>query len=142
MSEFGIVFSLGRYLGPSLRQSGFFQYWIPPKREATIQKWFQNYGDQVVFFARFAPGLRMPLYLSSGLYGVSPWKFFFLDGLAATLSVPLWIWLGSFFGSRLELLEEKIQQVHLGLYGILGGFLGLSLLLWFLKRYFKKRFSL
>jgi membrane protein DedA with SNARE-associated domain len=49
-----------------------------------------------------------------------PWKFILLDGLAALISVPLWIYVGHLFGSNLEELEVKIRQFQFGVYLILG----------------------
>ena len=50
---------------------------------------------------------------------MSLWKFFFLDGFAALISVPVWIWVGFVFGSNLEALGDKIKQFQWGIYIIL-----------------------
>jgi len=134
----GIVFLLGYRLGPQLQQGQFYKSLMKDGREAKIHTWFSKYGDRVIFFARFAPGLRMPLFLTAGMYHVPFWKFLTLDGLAALISVPLWIWVGYFFGSNLEMLEVKMRQFQLGIYSVLG--VGLIVLIggYFLKKKFKK----
>lgn len=119
----GIVYFIGRFTGPKIRDTRFFKRLINPQREAKVAEWFQRYGDKVVFFARFAPGLRMPLFLTSGIYHIPVWKFFLLDGLAAVISVPVWVWIGSFFGSNLEALDRIIRKVQFNLYLALGGLL-------------------
>ncbi|MDD9950356.1 MAG: DedA family protein [Zetaproteobacteria bacterium] len=118
----GTVYSIGRILGPKIKGTYLYQK-IVGKREHKIQSWFTKYGDKVIFFARFAPGLRTPLFLTSGLYRVSPWKFLALDGFAAIISVPVWIWVGKIFGANFELLEQKITQMQIGIFGIIGGLL-------------------
>ena len=102
-------------------------------------RWFSKYGDKVIFFARFAPGLRMPLFLTAGMYQVSPWKFLALDGFAAIISVPVWIWVGYIFGANLETLEAKIQQFQLGIYSIVGGLLVIILATWYVKKKIKMK---
>jgi membrane protein DedA with SNARE-associated domain len=65
----------------------------------------------------------MPLFLSAGLYKVPFWKFFALDGFAALISVPLWIWLAYTFSSNLELLMERAKTLQMGIFAILGSLL-------------------
>ncbi len=130
----GIVFMLGRHAGKKIKKTRLFKHIIKPGTDQKIQSWFSRYGDKVIFFARFAPGLRMALFLSAGIYHVPAWKFFTLDGIAATISVPLWIWLGFVFGSNLELLEAKIRQLQFGIYGVLGLLIVVLGLAWFIKK--------
>ena len=134
----GVVFFLGRLGGPKIKSWAIFRRVFNEKRELMIRSWFDKHGEKVVFFARFAPGLRMPLYLSSGIYRVAPWKFFVLDGFAAIISVPLWIWIGRAFGNHLEVLEEKVHQLQMGIYGVIGLVLIVVLAFIFLKKRFMR----
>jgi membrane protein DedA with SNARE-associated domain len=113
------IFLIGSRAGDRLKKTRFFARLLPPERDAKIQNWYAKYGDKVIFFARFAPGLRMPLFLSAGIYKVPFWKFFLLDGFAALISVPVWIYLGELFGDNLELLDQKIKKLQFGIYGAL-----------------------
>lgn len=114
----GIVFTIGYRFGPNIKQTKFFKKLINENREKKIKSWFDKYGDKVIFFARFAPGLRTPLFLTAGSYRVSYWKFFTLDGLAALISVPVWIYIGKIFGENLEILEKEIKKFQIGMYSI------------------------
>jgi membrane protein DedA with SNARE-associated domain len=135
----GIVFSIGRRLGPRLKLNRMYQRMMAKGREARIESLYKKYGDKVIFLARFAPGLRMPLFLTAGIYHVPGWKFFLLDGFAALISVPVWVWVGHFFGSNLELLEKKMRQMQMGLYSVLGIVLLLILAYWLIQRKVKER---
>lgn len=115
----GIVFMLGRHFGPQVKQTWLFRRVMTDKVDSKIVQVFAKYGDRVVFMGRFMPGLRMPIFLSAGIYRVPPWKFFALDGFAALISVPLWIWVGYVFGDNLEVLEKKIRQFQFGIYTLL-----------------------
>lgn len=134
----GVVFYLGRLGGERIKSWRIFKRVFTVRREQLVKGWFERHGDKVVFFARFAPGLRMPLYLSSGIYRVAPWKFFLMDGFAAIISVPLWIWVGRSFGNHLEVLEEKIHQLQMGIYGVVACLLILVIGLFFVKKRFHR----
>ncbi|MFK7872420.1 MAG: DedA family protein [Oligoflexales bacterium] len=134
----GIVFFIGRSMGPRIKETRLFQAGMTPEREKKVAHWFNKYGGAVVFLGRFAPGLRMPLFLTAGTYGVSPFKFFMLDGAAAIISVPVWIWVGEFFGSNLDALRDVIQQLQVGLYSVLACTLALvAIVIWIKKRIHK-----
>lgn len=131
----GTIFFLGRKIGPRLKSRGIFKRLLNEKREATARALFQKYGDKVIFIARFMPGFRTPIFFSSGTFGVSPAKFFALDGIAALISVPLWIYLGHLFGENLEELERKMRQFQFGIYFVLAGLV----ILFVGYAFFKKR---
>lgn len=136
----GTIYFIGRRAGPRLRSTRFFRFLVSEEREKKVMSWFANYGDKVIFFARFAPGLRMPLFLTSGIYQVPAWKFFTLDGFAAVISVPVWIWVGYFFGKNLEVLESKIHQFQTGIYAILAVLLVGFVAAWYIKKRLKARY--
>jgi membrane protein DedA with SNARE-associated domain len=137
----GIVFTIGRRLGPRLKISRFYRTLMARGREARIENLFKKYGNKVIFFARFTPGLRMPLFLTAGIYQVARWKFVALDGFAALISVPAWVWAGHFFGSNLEVLEHKLRQMKMGLYSVLGGALLLFIIYYLVMRKIKQKVS-
>lgn len=134
----GIVFGLGRYFGPSIKKKGIFKKIFTEKIDQRAQAIIHKYGDKVVFMARFMPGLRTPIFLTCGVYQVKPWKFLLLDGTAALISVPLWIYVGYVFGQNLEELEQKIRHVQVGLFGGLAALIFVFVLVALLKRRVRK----
>ena len=130
----GTIFFLGSRYGKRLRRAKFFSLILPEKRDAAVKSIFDKYGDKVIFMARFMPGLRTPLFFATGSYHVPFWKFFMLDGLAALISVPLWVYVGYLFGANLEELERVMRHAQAGI------FLGLGLItLFFVGVYFLKK---
>lgn len=115
----GTIYCLGRRYGPAIKKKKFVQRLMSEKMDERVSNVFNRYGDKVIFMARFMPGLRTPIFLTSGTYQVSAWKFFGLDGLAALISVPLWVWVGRVFGENLEVLEQRMRQLQFGIYGAL-----------------------
>jgi len=116
----GTVFMLGRTMGNKLLGSRLGRFIMPAKRDAAVRELVSKYGDKIIFMARFMPGFRTPLFFATGTYHVPFWKFLLLDGLAAILSVPLWIYVGYLFGANLEELEKVIRKFQFGIYASLG----------------------
>ncbi len=134
----GIVFGLGNRYGTRLRSTKFFNIIIPERHDAAVKAVLQKYGDKVIFMARFMPGLRTPIFFATGSYHVSFWKFLFLDGFAALISVPLWVYVGFLFGSNLEELEKVVRKAQFGIYAGLALLIVLFISAYFLKkRYFR-----
>jgi membrane protein DedA with SNARE-associated domain len=135
----GIVFSLGRYQGHRLRNTRFFRWILPPKRDELVKSIFQKNGDKFIFMARFMPGLRTPMFFAAGTYKVTYWKFFLLDGFAALISVPLWVYVGYLFGANLEELEKVMRKFQHGFYLFLVGIILLVVVGLFLKKRFLEK---
>ena len=93
---------------------------LTPRRHAQVKAKFSRYGNRLMFVARFLPGLRTAVFLTAGMsHRVSFLRFIALDGLAALVSVPFWIWLG-YLGA--EHREWVLAQLHRG-QGVLGALL-------------------
>ncbi|HEY0865646.1 MAG TPA: DedA family protein [Lacunisphaera sp.] len=88
------IFLAGRYFGARLRNSRWFQSYFSEKKQARVENLFDRYHSWVLFVGRFLPGLRAPIFFTAGSTRVTFWKFFLLDGLAALISVPFFVWLG------------------------------------------------
>ena len=105
------IFLLGRHFGHRLLQHRYFARMMTPERYAAVQDKFERYGNRVLFVARFLPGLRTPIYLSAGMSGrVSYFRFFLLDGFAALISVPIWVYLGFYGASNHEWLLKWLGR--------------------------------
>ena len=130
----GIVFTLGHTMGQRLRDSKLGKFILPPKRDEAVRSLVTRYGDKIIFMARFMPGFRTPLFFATGSYHVPYWKFIVLDGFAALISVPLWVYVGFLFGANLEELERVIRKFQFGIYGVLAGIICFFVVWIFLKR--------
>lgn len=97
------MFLAGRYYGQRLLEHRYFARMMTPERYAAVQDKFERYGNRVLFVARFLPGLRAPIYLSAGMSRrVTYMRFLLLDGTAALISVPVWVYLGYYGASNHE----------------------------------------
>jgi membrane protein DedA with SNARE-associated domain len=106
-----IMFGLGRHFGPRFLKFKLAQKLITPERYAQVQEKFEKYGQWVIFVGRFMPGLRSPIFVVAGISGkISFLKFFLIDGFAALISVPIWVYLGEFGAHNLDTLFEIIEN--------------------------------
>ncbi|MBE8221277.1 MAG: DedA family protein [Bdellovibrionales bacterium] len=97
-----ILFFLGYYMGERVFKLPLFSKIFTPKRIKMASKKVNNNSKLICFTARFLPGLRSPIFLTAGTLKVSPFIFLLLDGGAALFSVPIWVFVGSWFGNNVD----------------------------------------
>ncbi len=111
-----LMFLIGRHLGGKLLQSQLGQQWFPERQRARVQRFFRKHGAKSLFFARFLPGIRSLVFFSAGSIGVPYLTFLTLDGLAALLSVPVFVWLGHWlclrYGSDVAHFNDAMESAH------------------------------
>ena len=92
------MFLAGRIFGYRIQRIKTFRRILSPRRFSHIQRKFKQYGLSLLFVARFLPGLRSPIFLVAGMSRrISYLTFILMDGIAALISVPVWVYLGYFF---------------------------------------------
>jgi membrane protein DedA with SNARE-associated domain len=131
----GAMFMAGRLFGSKILRFRFVARVMTPKRYAQVQEKFEKYGNWVLFVARFLPGLRTPIFISAGISRkISPLRFFLMDGFAALISVPLWVYLGSFGAENIEWLMATVHKFQIGIFILLGLVLAYVLYYFWKKR--------
>ena len=74
------IFLLGHHYGARIMQWRFVARILTPSRYAKVQEKFGRYGNRMLFFARFLPGMRTTVYLTAGMtHRVSFARFLLLD---------------------------------------------------------------
>lgn len=133
------MFLAGRLFGYRIQRIRLFRRILSPRRFSQIQRKFKKYGLGLLFVARFLPGLRSPIYLVSGMSRrVSFITFILMDGMAALISVPVWIYLGYFFADNLDLLMVYVGDVQKAIYLALGLVIAIILVIYLKKRFHSK----
>lgn len=129
------MFLGGRIFGYRIQRIRMFRKILSPRRFSQIQQKFKQYGLGVLFIARFLPGLRSPIFLAAGMSRRIPYHTFILmDGLAAMISVPVWVYIGYFFADNRELLMSYVHDVQSVIYAALGLCLLVALAIWGKKK--------
>ncbi|MCE2706388.1 MAG: DedA family protein [Proteobacteria bacterium] len=115
-----IMFLMGRKLGSKVTRVKGIRRIITKEIYVHIQEKVHKYGDKILFFARFLPGLRAPIYIMAGVsHKVSYFKFLLMDGLAALISVPSLIYLGYFFANDLDHVLNYVKHSEVLIIGLI-----------------------
>ena len=131
----GIMFAAGRIWGQKILRFKPIARIMTPKRYEQVQEKFDKYGNGVLFVARFLPGLRTAVFVTAGISRkVSYLRFIIMDGLAALISVPIWIYLGEYGAHNIDWLMAKMHSLQSGIFVILG--IGAAVVAWI---WWKKR---
>lgn len=96
------LFFIGRIYGYKVFKLPVFRSIFTEKRIRIAKAKVQSNSQFICFTARFLPGLRAPIFLTAGVLGVRPIVFFALDGFAALISVPVWVYLGWYVGDNID----------------------------------------
>jgi membrane-associated protein len=101
-------------IGWSLRRAGHHPRLAVLQRSPRFQRvegLVERFGHRAIWFARFAVGLRVPLYVASGLSGDSFRRFFSINLPGLLLTVPVTIWLGWRYGeASVDWLVRHLTQ--------------------------------
>lgn len=131
----GLVFTTGRLQGERVMRWRPVQRIMTPERFAAAQGAFARYGRWVMFVARFLPGLRTPVFLTAGITRrVSFGTWFLMDGLAALISVPIWVYLGYFGAQNWDWMFTILHRFQYGIFALLGVGLVVGGVLWWRRR--------
>jgi membrane protein DedA with SNARE-associated domain len=132
------MFLLGHHFGVHMLQWRPIALLMPPRRYAKMQEKFERFGNRMLFFARFLPGMRTAVYITAGAtHRVTFARFMLIDGMAALVSVPFWVYLGYFGANRREWLSMWIHRGQGSLWA-LGGVLVAGMLAWWWYRRTRK----
>lgn len=134
----GIIFTLGYFFGAKLLKTRWFSKVVKKRRVAMARLAFAKYGNYLIFFARFMPGLRTPIFFSIGMFKRPFYIFFLIDGFASIISVPVWIYVGKLFGENIPLLELYVKKMEHSILIIVAVLIVIIIVFHYLK---KKYFS-
>ncbi len=119
MAGDGTMFSLGRRFGLPLAHRRPFSWVIDEKRLGKARAFIDKHGPKVLFAARFMPGVRTVVFFVCGTLGVPYHRFALYDGLAALLSVPLFIWAGWYWGPDIDWVIQQARHLEYGVVGLI-----------------------
>lgn len=130
------IFLLGHHYGARILQWRFVARILTPSRYSKVQDKFQRYGNRVLFFARFLPGMRTTIYLTAGMtHRVSFVRFLLIDTVAALISVPFWVYLGFLGADNHEWLVKWIHRGQSSLWALVGILAVIGLVLWWRRKH-------
>lgn len=119
-----LLFWLGRNFGMRLLDPRRKKPFFPAERVRRVKAYFRKYGDKIVFFARFVAGFRAVAFFMAGAMHMPYRRFILFDGLAALISVPVWICLGyglgHYFGEEISGILGSLKNFKTGFSIVIG----------------------
>jgi membrane protein DedA with SNARE-associated domain len=122
------VYLIGSFYGKRLRRKAWVKRVLPPSRMRMVRRKLHEQGNKVIFAARFMPGLRTPVFFTSGTLHLPFRVFFFYDGLAALLSVPAIVYATFFFGDHVDKVISVVKRLQFGVVGTIVGIVAVLVL--------------
>jgi len=107
------LYNLGRIYGRKAFSLPIIRTLMTPRRIALAERKIIRNAHFICFTARFLPGLRSAVFLTSGIMGVRPLTFYTLDGAAAMISVPVWVFVGHWVGENLDMAMKIAERIQL-----------------------------
>ncbi|QOZ82824.1 MULTISPECIES: DedA family protein [Chromobacterium] len=131
----GIMFTAGRVFGNRVLKFRPIARILTQERFEAVQEKFEKYGNWVLFVARFLPGLRSPIFITAGMTRrVSYWRFLLMDGFAALISVPVWVYLGYYGAANREWLMTMVHRGQAGILAVVAALLLGVAFVWMRRR--------
>lgn len=105
-----VIFWAGRRFGHRVADFKPLRRIVTPEKLEKVEKLMRRRGNVVVVLARYLPGIRAPTYFTAGHARLPYWEFLLFDGVAASVSAPVWVCLGFWFGSDIESAARQAQR--------------------------------
>ena len=115
MAGDAFLYTVGRIYGRRAFKLPFIRAVLTPRRIAMAERKIARNSHLICFTARFLPGLRSPVFLMAGIMRIRPIVFYGLDGLAALISVPIWVLVGHWVGENLDVAFKVVERVQMSM---------------------------
>ena len=108
---------------------------LTPEREKKAEAMVAQHGMKLLFVARFLPGVRTPVYLTTGILKMPYRKFILIDAFCALVVVSVFFGLGFLFAKDIAQVLNAIKSVeHAILYIALAAAAAIGLHLYIRRR--------
>jgi len=134
-----ITYWMGRKFGIKLLNIRYFSKILPPQRLEKVRVFYEKHGLWTLLVGRFIPfGVRIGLFLTTGMSKMRFGKFILRDALACTVWTSVNFSLFYTFGRNYHLLIERVKWINLFIFLAFG--MTVIALIWY-KRYKKRKIS-
>lgn len=94
-----LIFFAGRVFGAAVLKRAPLKWLLNENALEKASAWFAEKGGWAIFFSRFTPGLRVPVYFAAGTVKTNFLRFALILALAAGIWTPLLVFGAAFFGA-------------------------------------------
>jgi membrane protein DedA with SNARE-associated domain len=105
-----VLYHLGKRFGLEVTKVPVIGSHLTLSRILEVEKHFKRWGVWVVAVGRLFAGVRGVMVVCAGAIRFPFWKFLIADGLAAVVSGGTFLFLGYYFGTRMDVLRQHVQE--------------------------------
>jgi membrane protein DedA with SNARE-associated domain len=105
-----VLYHLGKRYGLEVTKIPLIGRHLTLSRILWVEQRFKRWGVLVVGIGRLFAGVRGAMVVCAGAIRFPFWKFLIADGLAAIVSGGLFISLGFYFGSQMDVLRAHVEK--------------------------------
>lgn len=118
-----ILYSFGRKYGRMVVCHRWFHRFLSPEKLTELEDKFKKKGIFLILFGRHFIGLRVQIFIVSGIMRMNPLKFLLIDAITVTLTIALWVAIGYAGGHSLKDLGIHINRTECLAAFLIGSFL-------------------
>ncbi|MBN1335230.1 MAG: VTT domain-containing protein [Deltaproteobacteria bacterium] len=126
---------LGHRVG--LHPRGLLARFIGRRRSRRILAFYKRFGAWTIAICRMCPGMRFPAFFLAGATGMPLRRFWLIDGLAALITVGLWVTIGWRWGASITRALLWMERARVLGVALLAGVV--AWLTWDLVRRWRRR---
>lgn len=107
-----VLYSFGRKYGRMIVCHRWFHRFLSPEKLTELEDKFKRRGVLAILFGRHFIGLRVQIFIVSGIMRMHPVRFLITDALTVTVTIALWVWVGYLGGHSLHDLGIHITKTE------------------------------
>jgi uncharacterized membrane protein YdjX (TVP38/TMEM64 family) len=130
-----IIYAFGRKYGRMIVCHKWFHRFLSPEKLADLEDGFKRRGIFIILLGRHFIGIRVQIFIVSGIMRMHPLKFLIADAVTVTFTIAVMVLIGYMGGHSL-----KDLGIHISKHEFLGAFLLTGFLIgWLVYKYIQKK---
>lgn len=110
------LYLIGKKYGRRIVTHKRFHKILSPERFSMLEEKFNRKGILIILFGRHLIGLRVNIFLVSGVMRMPPLKFVAIDALSSTFTMALMVGAGYIGTESLQVIRKDITRIeHIGI---------------------------
>ncbi len=105
-----MLYSFGRKYGRMVVCHRWFHRFLSPEKLTELENKFKKKGSWVILFGRHIIGIRVQIFIVSGIMKMHPLKFLLTDACTVTFTIALWVSIGYVGGHSLKDIGIDISR--------------------------------
>jgi membrane protein DedA with SNARE-associated domain len=130
-----LTFYFGRLIAKqNIKLPGWSAKLISAQEILKINQWYKKYGYGLILINRFFPGIRSLFFVAAGMSNMPFGPVLITGSISAMLFNSMLLAVGYLAGQNMEIITNFLHQYTIVAYSILGAFIAIFIVIFYLKR--------